>query len=321
MRRNVALWTMATVSVLLLVTLWFGVLQDRQPRASARLVSEQQLAELSGVEFLVPDGSTRLRRSTRGWVLDEGGREFPAREPRITLLVDAVRTASVLRIATSDSSRWSQFGVGRDAPVIRFAASGGEFDLVVGNPTAADGTFVRVGGEPEVYEVDVALKFFTEQRSTYWLLLRMLPAYVRPDDVVAMRFRTSGALRAAGAPDSLDLIRGSSPSLGDRWLIVGSPRSGDREMSLLNGLEFVSQTIDLVGASFWLGDWEALDPAGRIDVELGDGRTYTLVIRGVGPFVIMPQGRDLPADGFGGLRYVVDAQRLVRATDPTLAID
>jgi len=307
---------LACLIVALVAPLLFGIFSQGARRVESDLVADGLLTEVSRVDISGPESRVALREGALGWIFEQDGRYFPARDARVQLLIDAVRNAAIERLVTAEESLWDRFGVGADATIMSFTSTSARFEMTVGSGPDGDATFVRRDGEPEVYEIDAAIRFFAEQSPTFWLMLRILPRDVRPGEVIRVRFTATGALREAGASGVFELVRGGGVDHSDGWSVKhGGVAEASTTLSRLDGLELASQVVDMVGASFWLGEWNELEAAGRIGVDLSDGRTFSLEIRGVGPFVVDPSGSGLPGDPYGGLRYVVDTARLVRLTN------
>ena len=316
----------AVVLTALVVLFAIGaVLDPRRGRSPRPLFPGLEEASVQQVEISSVAG-TMIRR-VQSWVIDEGGREYPARSDRIESLLSEIVASRVVRRITGNENLWPDFGVTDEAGtrlMLKSGTSGGTEQVravVWGGYAAEPGlSYLRLGQSPDVYASDGELQFYLQQSLSYWSYLRVFPEDMRFSDVIALsssvelqfgdgeRLSSSYVLEREAAGD-LWVSRNPAGAAGD-----AGPLDGETVIRLLR------EVVDLVGTDFSRDEgFFALPVVGTIEIALSDGRDYLVeILESADGFVCRAAGPALPGDPFGGLAYeLTDAK--VRRLFPVLS--
>jgi len=320
---------LAVLVVLFVIGAILGPQRGRSPGAVFPGLEE---AAVQQVEISSGTISVTVRRQAQSWVIDEGGRQYPARSDRLESFLNEIVASRLVRQITANESLWADFGVTDEEGsrlALRSGASGGSDELrmtVWGDSAAEPGlSYLRFDEAPDVYASDGELQFYLRQPVSYWSYLRVLPENVGYSDVIALsssvdvqlgeneRLSASYVLdREVAGQSAVDVAQGAE----DLWVSrdpagttgATEPLDGDAVVRLLR------EVVDLVGSDFSLETRSApLPVVGTIEVALSDGREYSVeILQSADGFICQAAGRALPGDPFGGLVYELTAAKVRR---------
>ncbi|MEE8440315.1 MAG: DUF4340 domain-containing protein [Spirochaetia bacterium] len=313
----------AVVLTALVVLLAIGAILDpRRGRSPRPLFPGLEETSVQQVEISSVAG-TMIRR-VQSWVIDEGGREYPARSDRIESLLSEIVASRVVRRVTGNESLWPDFGVTEEAGtrlMLKSGTSGGTEQVrtvVWGGYAAEPGlSYLRLGQSSDVYASDGELHFYLQQPLSYWSYLRVLPEDMGFSDVVALSSSVELQLSDGERLSSSYVLE--REGAGDLWVSrnpagAAGPLDGETVKRLLR------EVVDLVGTDFSRDEgFSALPVVGTIEIALSDGRDYSVeILESADGFVCRAAGPALPGDPFGGLAYeLTDAK--VRRLFPVLS--
>lgn len=275
-----------------------------------------------------------LLRVAESWVIDEGGRQYPARADRIQALLDEIVASRLVRRITENESLWTDFGVTDETGTqltLQSATPGGAEQVrtvVWGGSAAEPGlSYLRLGQSSDVYASDGELAFYLQQPASYWAYLRVFPEDVFFSNVIAIsssldvqlgedeRLSVSYVLERDGADDA-------AQGADDLW--VSRDHAGTTGAAELLDpdavVRLLREAADLVGTDF-SRDVRFSAPAvvGTIELALSDGREFSVEILQSGDgFVCRAAGPSLPGDPFGGIAYELTVAK-VRRLFPALS--
>ena len=321
---------LAALVVLFVIGAILGPQRGRSPGAVFPGLEE---AAVQQVEISSGTISVTVRRQAQSWVIDEGGRQYPARSDRLESFLNEIVASRLVRRITANESLWPDFGVTDEEGsrlALRSGASGGSDELRVtvwGDSAAEPGlSYLRLDEAPDVYASDGELQFYLRQPVSYWSYLRVLPEDVSHSDVIALsssvdvqlgeneRLSASYVLdrEVAGQSAAEDMAQGAE----DLW--VSRDRAGTTGATEpLDGgavVRLLREVVDLVGSGFSREARSApLPVVGTIEVALSDGREYSVeILESADGFVCQAAGPALPGDPFGGLVYELAAAKVRR---------
>lgn len=297
---------LATANALLAAALVVGAIVERENEALDEPLIAGELSDVGRVSF--ETRGMALERTPQAWDVVVDDRSYPAREDRVSELVDELARARIVRRVTEEPALHEQFGVDdAGGRLLTVEHGGGESRLVFGD--AVQGAiYVRHAGRDTVWLARAALDFHLDRGAVYYALLRLFPETARPQEVVR--------LSVATAAEEYELVRRPGES-GERWEIgaegagqgvAGTTADGEVAASL-------ARTVaDLVGSGFYAGDaWDGLPVVARVSFDLADGRSFAVEIRDEGGmFVARPRGPALPGEAYGGLTYTLEPDTLRR---------
>ncbi|MFW6291424.1 MAG: DUF4340 domain-containing protein [Spirochaetota bacterium] len=309
---------LVTVDVALLIVLLVGLLGPRSVPADRPLTR----AALGSAESVIIDADEAivLVRSESGWKLALDDERYPARQDRIEPFIEEIESGRVIREVTDDSDLHADFGVSEAlSRRVTIDAVSGAVELLFGSTGDQAGTiYVREPGDTTVILARSAVDFYLRQPASFWAYLRVFPEDVVAADVVRIRLRLERAALPAGVDPGytdLELVRDADR----RWYLA--TESGTTTASEVEVARYARDLADLVGDGFYEGLPENLAPVGRLWFSVSDGREFSADILTDGAvLVVNPDGRNLPGSLYGGLRYTLALQKLLRLIPRTAAL-
>ncbi|QQO07964.1 DUF4340 domain-containing protein [Breznakiella homolactica] len=251
---------------------------------------------------LVPEAGVSLRFSGGRWNAVLAGREYPAKQQRVTDLLDLLSRKDVYPVRAASASSYERLGLAETAAG-RITLYGGAnptplLDLLVGDlDTAGRDVYLRRNGRDEVRSGRDGYTVFTEASRTSWYDLRIFldaDPSLRTDTVQRIRieYPSSGDdMGTAPRRDPLSLSRGSGG-----WVLDGgagpSPDGNTVET-------YIRSILGAEGDDFI----PSVDPGapvfneGSLLLEFGDGTRKTITL---GP--VIDGGRRIAA--VSGSSYV-----------------
>jgi hypothetical protein len=304
MSTRIRLLVLVGANIVLLATLVIGVVVRREGRDGSEPLLTVSASDIATVSLAAGETEAVLERARGGWEIVSADGRFPARSDRVEPFLRELAEARLVRIVTERSELHPEFGVDEaGGRVVRLESADGASTFVFGQPDAAGrGLYARRAGEERVYLSDSEVDFYLDRGELFWAYLRIFPESARPGEVVRM----SAAVTASdGVPSSreLELVLDATDG-GERWFVG---RQGDRTPAVTESVQELARGIvDMVGSGYYVGEWGALTPAGRVAFDLADGRSFRAAIRDAGGvYVIRPDGPAVPGEPYGGLRYTI----------------
>lgn len=298
------------MNVVLVVALLFGAFGQGSVSEDRPLTRAQLLPAVRVV--IDAESVVSIARGDDGWdlLIDDG--RYPARHDRIEPFVDEIESGRIIREVTSDPALHADFGLAEGlARRVVIDTGSAAVELLFGTPgDRPDSVYVREPGDATVLLARAAVDFYLRQPPSFWAYLRVFPEDVLAARTVRVGLRVgSAAMRFSMDPGyaALDLIR----DIDGRWSI--SMDSSIVEVSQLEGERLARNLADLVADGFYEGPLAGLTPIASIAFTVSDGRVFEADVLTDGEIVVVdPSGPGLPGSRYGGLRYILAAEKLGR---------
>jgi hypothetical protein len=160
----------------------------------------------------------------RSWSVAIDGQNYPAARNKAERFLELVDGASVSPAVSEDREKWPLFALGDAAEKrIVFSGSTGRTEILLGKEEEAGrGQYIRFAGSEAVYLVSQSLSYYAERDSAYWSELRVFPAALNPQDIIAMKAEGSVETPSGTAALSWSLYKDRKPQ-GILWLSEGEP--------------------------------------------------------------------------------------------------
>lgn len=188
---------LSVLGVLIIAALlgaFFSAANVQERLANQPLIPNLQTDQIAGVEINGTNDDIALTRIGGEWNLSKDGKTYPALENKVNALIKMVADLRKNVIATRSVDKWKDFEVdGELAKRMRFLKEDGSelVDIYIGKPSSgAEGTFVRLGGDPAVYNVASGFTYYAKSKFADWSDLRIFP-----ENTEIIEFEMQGSLQ------------------------------------------------------------------------------------------------------------------------------
>ena len=321
--QRIRLYTVVLITLVILFVIG-AILSPTRSRSLGLLFPGLEETTVRRVDISSGTVAVTLLRTAESWVIDEGGRQYPARSDRIQSLLSEIVASRLVRRITGNESLWTDFGVTGETGTrltLQSASPGGAEQVRTvtwGDYAAEPGlSYLRLGQSPEVYVSDGELAFYLQQPASYWGYLRVFPEDVFFSDVIAMSSSVDVQLgEDEWLSGSYVLEREGADDLWVSRNHAGTVELLDRDAVV----RLLREAVDLVGTDFSRDvRFSALPVVGTIGIALSDGREFSIeILESADGFVCRAAGPALPGDPFGGLTYELTTAK-VRRLFPVLS--
>jgi hypothetical protein len=268
-----------TLALIYGATWIFDSERSYERNASFVWIDRDLLFQADGIQISGLQGSTELKRKKGLWVIEEGGRDYPARQLRVEDFLNILSRRDVYPVRASSAGAAERLGVGEGSAsriIIRGGAGLPLLDLLLGRGDATGREiYLRLAGRNEVRSGEDRFTQYLDSPRNSWYDLRLFPDSSRPGINTVQRVRVS-AFNGKGA---YNLSRNNAG-----WNFEGETETGEEI------------AVDTQKAESWLraildAEAEAFSSAvqgnapggaeadgGRLSLELGDGSVRTLLL-------------------------------------------
>ncbi|MDR1316930.1 MAG: DUF4340 domain-containing protein, partial [Spirochaetales bacterium] len=160
----------------------------------------------------------------RTWSVEIDGQDYPAAWNKVDRFLELVDEASVSPALTESRERWPLFALEDPAENrVVFSGASGNTEILFGKEEEAGrGQYIRFAGSDTVYLLSQSLSYYAGQDSAYWSELRVFPAALNTQDIVAMKAEGTASLPSGSAAVSWNLYKDRTVA-GLLWLAEGEP--------------------------------------------------------------------------------------------------
>jgi hypothetical protein len=184
----------AAALALSLVLGTFYSYRGSERRAARPLFSFLKTGTIQEIVFAGAQETVRLTaaftdaKAGRNWSVIIEGEAFPASRSKAERFFELVESAAVSPALTESRENWARFGLGDEAAKrISFSGSGGKTEILLGKEDeAGGGQYIRFAGTDAVYLAAQSLSYYAERDSSYWSELRVFPASLKTQDIIAL---------------------------------------------------------------------------------------------------------------------------------------
>lgn len=158
------------------------------------------------------------------WSVLIDGQDYPAAQNKAERFLELAGEASVSPPLTGNREKWPLFAL-EDAAEKRviFSSSAGRTEILLGKEEEAGrGQYIRFAGSDAVYLMSQSLSYYAERDTAYWSDLRIFPAALNTQDIVAMKAEGRIETPSGTAAVSWSLYKDRKPE-GILWLAEGEP--------------------------------------------------------------------------------------------------
>jgi hypothetical protein len=216
-------------------------------------------------------GSTELRRRGGLWVIEEGERDYPVKQPRVEDFLNVLSRRGAYPPRASSAGAAERLGLlegGASRIIIRGGAGLPLLDLLLGKADATGREiYLREAGRNEVRSGEDRFTQYLDSPRTSWYDLRLFPEPSKPETGAVQRVRVS----AFGEKNAYAISRdnGGWSFEGDKEIIVDTQKAES----------WIRSILDAEGEDFNPSVSDNIDPGGgSLTLELGDGSVRTLFI-------------------------------------------
>ncbi|MFW5785720.1 MAG: DUF4340 domain-containing protein [bacterium] len=344
---------LSSVLVVLIATYVVGTVfspHARRARAANQpVVADFDVQEVGEIELLSQgdpaDGRTvTIRRDGEGeWSVQLDGAFFPARESRVTALLDTLRGLRTVRTVTNNPDLYGDFEIG-EGTADRVSVTSLDGDVLAtayfGKPAVqGDRTYARSAEDPRVYTTQAGMTFYFRQQAEYFAELLALPRALTGGEVqrisIDADIEVGEPAEEGGAPERRVARFTVFRNENDRWHFDETfTPPADAEVDQDAVRRWAANIVDFEGSSFAATEDEEQhdafgleNPAMEITFSTGSGREYALRVGNRAAeeqFFVQATGPDVPADE-NGEPYLLTAstvglRRIFRAPDDLFVV-
>jgi hypothetical protein len=234
-------------------------------------IEKDLLFQADRINISGAQGAVEMRRKKDIWVIEEGTKDLPVKQPRVDDFLGGLSRRGVYPVRASSAQAAGRLGLSDDS-VSRLVIRGGAglplLDLLVGRGDATGREiYLRKAGRDEVRSGEDRFTQYLDSPRASWYDLRLFPDNERPETPPVQRVRVS----------PFDGRGGYSVSRSDAlWFLEGA--SGPLDSDTQKVESWIRSILDAEGEDFnpaLSGDNAELNE-GTITLELGDGGVTTL---------------------------------------------
>jgi hypothetical protein len=234
------------------------------PGLKKETVARIEIADSESKVLLVRSGS---------WMVDIGGRRFPASLESVEALLQEVAVLTRGSLATRNGKTAESLGLGEKPEKFLTLSDASEKPLCVlrvgKNASGGEGLYVQAGTKSEVWRTGRSLSASLTTQSARWSDLRILPADVKGDSVIslAVASRTGSSWTATRERDAKNKTS---------WILADRPSAAAQQEKLSAAANAVA---GIAGSEFITEQGAAPlpSPAASVTVSFSDNRTFTLL--------------------------------------------
>lgn len=257
---------------------------DRRTGDGVRVFRDLKVESVAGIALQAGDVKISLSKR-RDWVLEDAGRDLPASKAKVEGLLKEVAALTRGSAVTSREDAASGLGLtGSAAKVLTLLGGKGEklAELTIGKAgTGGGGSYMRAGGEKQVYLTGATLSAYLDTERRYWSDLRLLPADLKAQNVTRISFRGRMELEEGKKVRNLDyaLVRSADSRGKLLWIVEG------RKDAVLDDQKVEQVVSNLLGCegNDFTDSTEASRKAlsrtmAEVTLSMGDNRDFTLFV-------------------------------------------
>ncbi|MDR1625825.1 MAG: DUF4340 domain-containing protein [Spirochaetia bacterium] len=232
MRFKTKIITLSALAAGLCLSLVSGALysyRGSESRSVRPLSAFLQKGNVSGLVFISGGRTVTLAarqpaRAGRSWTVLVDGQDYPAARNKAERFLELAGEASVSPALTENREKWPLFALGDGAEKrVVFSSPAGRTEILLGREEEAGrGQYIRFEGSDAVYLMSQSFSYYAERDTAYWSELRVFPAALNTQDIIAMKAEGRVQTPSGAAEVSWSLYRERKPE-GILWLAEGDP--------------------------------------------------------------------------------------------------
>ena len=164
-----------------------------ESRSARLLESFLKTGTLNELLFSGGEKGVRLKaepagKASRNWSVIINEEKYPAAREKAEHFLELALGVSLLPPITENEDKWKLFGLEDTVKTrIRFSGPGGTTEILLGkDEETGRGQYIRFAGTKAVYLASISLSYYAERDASYWSDLRVFPASLKTQDIVAM---------------------------------------------------------------------------------------------------------------------------------------